>query len=194
MSNAIHSPAEAVTDSEQALRYIKEGNARFVENRGITRDTNAEDRRVLKSGQKPFAAVITCADSRVAPEIYLDQKLGDIFVIRNAGNIADKTVLGNVEYAVEHLKTPLVLVIGHSCCGAVTGALSREEFTGELSGIIETIGGAIEGCKDLGAAVTANAKNSAEVIKANAVVKARGAKVIAACYDIETGIVEFLEK
>jgi len=189
MANTIHSPGESVTDWEQALRYLKEGNERFCKNQGIPRDTNAEDRNALKDGQKPFAAVITCADSRVAPEIYLDQKLGDIFVIRNAGNIADATVLGNVEYAVGHLKTPLVLVIGHTKCGAVTGAFTKGEFSGNLAGVINTIGSAIGGCKDLDGAVAANAKHSAEEVRKIA----GNAKVIAACYNIETGAVEFLD-
>jgi len=186
----IHSPNEAVKDPEQALRFLKEGNERYCQNKGITRDTNEQDRAALKDGQKPFAAVITCADSRVAPEIYLDQKLGDIFVIRNAGNIADSTVLGNVEYAVEHLKTPLVAVIGHSKCGAVTGAFTKGEFTGHLAGVINTIGAAVKGCENLDDAVKANTLHSAEEVRKIAGDKA---KVIAARYDIETGIVEFFD-
>lgn len=193
MSNAVHNPSEAVSDWSLALRYIKEGNERFYKNQCIPRDTNERDRNALKDGQKPFAAVITCADSRVAPEIYLDLKLGDIFAIRNAGNVVDSTVLGCVEYAVEHLKTPLVLVIGHSKCGAVTGAFNKGEFTGDLSGVIGMIRGAIGGCDDLCDAVKANVERSVGVIEANPVVKKFSAEVIGAYYDIESGVVEFME-
>jgi len=188
---AIHTPNEAVTDWELAFRYVKEGNERFVKNQGIARDTNERDRDALKNGQKPFAAVITCSDSRVAPEIYLDLKLGDIFVIRNAGNVVDSTVLACVEYAVEHLKTPLVLVIGHSKCGAVTGAISKEEFGGELGGLVGRIRGAIGGCSDLCDAVKANVEQSVEVITANPVVTKCKSKVIGGYYDIESGKVDF---
>jgi len=197
MSVTVHNPGESVADWEQALRYIKEGNGRFSKNQCIPRDNtglSADVSAVFKNGQKPFAAVITCADSRVAPEIYLDLRLGDIFVIRNAGNIADSTVLGNVEYAVGHLKTPLVLVIGHSKCGAVTGAIGNDEFGGNLAGVIGVIREAVGGCGELSEAVKANVAKSVDVIKKNPVVIEKSAKVIGAYYDIETGIVTYLDE
>jgi len=190
--NVIHNPGEAVSDWEQALRYIKEGNERYLEKRGVARDTYERDRLVLKDGQKPFAVVVTCADSRVAPEIFLDLKPGDIFVVRNAGNIADSTALGSIEYAVEHLKTPLVLVIGHSKCGAVTGALHGGDFPENLSLLIGAIGEAIGGCGSLGDAITANVMHSVDTIRANKVIDTFSTKVIGAHYDIETGAVSYI--
>jgi carbonic anhydrase len=181
-----------VGDWEQALRYAKEGNERYCKKQGILRDTYEQDRDALKDGQKPFAIVVTCADSRVAPEIYLDLRLGDIFVIRNAGNVVDSTALGSIEYAVEHLKTPLILVIGHSKCGAVTGALHGGEFPENLSLVIGAISEAISGSSDLCEAIAANTKHSADIIKSNKVVSAFSAKVIGAHYDIESGIVSYL--
>ena len=138
--------------------------------------------------------IVTCADSRVVPEIYFDQRLGDIFVIRNAGNIADTAVLGSIEYAVEHLKAPLVVVVGHSSCGAVTGALGHSgEFPENLQTIINTIKLAIEGKENLDDAIHANIKYVAAQIKDNEIVHEMGATVLGAHYDITTGKVSFME-
>jgi len=188
----IHTAAELVDNWGAALQYLADGNKRFIENKGITRNTNKEDRDILKDGQKPFAVVVTCADSRVAPEIYFDQKLGDIFVIRNAGNIADAAVLGSIEYAVEHLHSPLVVVVGHSKCGAVTGALSSDgHFPENLQTIIDTIVSNIKGTSDLGAAINNNVNSTVNLIKENHIVEEVGAKVIGAHYNIESGEVTF---
>jgi len=191
----IHGAAELVDKWEAALQYLKDGNKRFVNNNGITRNTNKADRDILKDGQKPFAVVITCADSRVAPEIYFDQKLGDIFVIRNAGNIADSTVLGSIEYAVEHLHAPLVVVVGHSKCGAVTGALSSDghHFPRDLQTIITTISSNIRGIRDLDEAIKKNVNSTVDRINENHTIKEVGAKVIGAHYDIVSGEVIFFE-
>lgn len=194
MLNNVHSPGESVSDWKQALGYIKSGNERYCGNCGLPRDTYEADRLILKDGQKPFAVIVTCADSRVAPEIYLDQRLGDIFVIRNAGNIADSAVLGSVEYAVEHLKVPLVAVIGHSGCGAVTGAFGGGEFSGNLSIVINAIRAAVKGSENLNGAICANILHSVEAIKASSVVKDSGAKVVGALYDIESGKVSFVSE
>jgi carbonic anhydrase len=194
VQNNIHNPGEAVNDWQTALQYLKDGNKRFTENRTITRNTNAQDREILKDGQKPFAVVVTCSDSRVPPEIYFDQKLGDIFVIRNAGNIAEPAVLGSIEYAVEHLKTPLVVVVGHSRCGAVTGAFdSNEEHTlpENLQTIISAIKSAIDGCKSVDDAVHANVNNVVKRVKENKIVSQEKATVVGAYYNIESGEVSF---
>jgi len=188
----IHTAAELVGNWEAALQYLSDGNKRFVENKGIIRNTNKEDRDILKDGQKPFAVVVTCADSRVAPEIYFDQKLGDIFVIRNAGNIADAAVLGSIEYAVEHLHSPLVVVVGHSKCGAVTGALSSDgHFPENLQTIIDTITANIKGSSDLNTAIKNNVNSTVDLIKENHIVEEVHAKVMGAHYNIESGEVSF---
>ena len=96
----IHQPGELIEDANAALQMLKEGNERYLKGQLIPKTSYSADREVLNNGQKPFAVVLTCSDSRAAPEIFFDQKLGDIFVIRNAGNVADKTALGSIEYAV----------------------------------------------------------------------------------------------
>ena len=185
--NNTHNPAEQVSDWQTALRYLEDGNKRYLENRGITQNTNAQDREALKDGQKPFAIVVTCSDSRVSPEIYFDQKLGDIFVIRNAGNIADTATLGSIEYAVEHLKVPLVVVVGHGCCGAVTGAKNGGEYPENLQTIINAISPAIKDCKTVDDAVHANIGHVVKLIRENRIVKHTRAAVIGAYYNIESG-------
>lgn len=189
----IHNPGDSVSDWETALQYLKDGNARYVENNLITHDTNDEDRTTLKDGQNPFAIIVTCADSRVSPEIYFDEKLGDIFVIRNAGNVVDETVLGSIEYAVEHLGVPLVVVVGHTSCGAVTGAVEGGENPENLQSIIDRINQSIEGVGSLDEAIEVNVESGVDIIKENEVVEEMGATVIGAFYDIETGEVSWLE-
>ena len=189
----MHSPGEQVTDWRAALRYLEDGNIRYLKNQGIARDKYHLDREVLRHGQKPFAVVITCSDSRVVPEIYFDQKLGDIFVIRNAGNIIDTSVLGSVEYAVKHLKAPLVVVVGHSCCGAVTGAFTGGgEYSENLSAVINAIRPVIKNCENLDDAIRANIQHVAATIQNNTVIKELGVTVMGAYYNIESGEVTFL--
>ncbi|MDR1803878.1 MAG: carbonic anhydrase [Treponema sp.] len=185
--NNTHNPAEQVSDWQTALRYLEDGNKRYLENRGITRNTNAQDREALIDGQKPFAIIVTCSDSRVSPEIYFDQKLGDIFVIRNAGNIADTAALGSIEYAVEHLKAPLVVVVGHSRCGAVTGAKNGGEYPENLQAIIDAISPAIKDCKTVDEAIHANIDHVVKRIRENKIVRQTHAAVIGAYYNIESG-------
>jgi carbonic anhydrase len=189
----IHNPAEKVNDWQTALTFLKKGNQRYTSNTPMERTTNAEDRELLKDGQQPFAVIVTCSDSRVAPEIYLDQKLGDIFVIRNAGNIADKTTLGSIEYAVEHLHAPLVVVVGHSNCGAVTGAFEGGEFPPHLQSIISEIETSIKDSSDLDDAIHKNTDHVVQQIAEDEIIQEEGTKVIGAHYDILSGEVTWNE-
>ena len=116
------------TQSDKALDLLKSGNARFVSGALTPKDDYATLREKLSAGQHPFAVVLCCSDSRIAPEIIFDQKLGDLFVIRNAGNVVDEEVLGSIEYAVEHLETSLVVVMGHAACGAVTATYNGDDL------------------------------------------------------------------
>jgi carbonic anhydrase len=188
---AVHRPDEQVSDWQTALRYLKEGNKRYLEGRTITRKNSAEDRKILKDAQRPFAAIVACSDSRVSPEIIFDQTLGDIFVIRNAGNIAGPTTLGSLEFAVDYLKVPLVVAIGHNYCGAVAGALDGGEYSENLQSLIGSISPAIQNCNNLDEAIDANTKYTAEWIRANETIKNSGVKVISAHFDIEMGTVVF---
>jgi len=123
---------EPVPTPAVALERLKEGNGRFAADKPVAKKTDAKRRAELAAGQHPIAVVLTCADSRVTPELVFDQGLGDIFVLRVAGNIADRAVIGSIEYAVEHLHTPLIVVLGHESCGAVKAALEGKPLPGDL--------------------------------------------------------------
>lgn len=122
------------------LQILKEGNERFVKDRALADNISPEKRKQLKEkGQKPFAVILTCSDSRVPPEIIFDQGLGDLFVVRVAGNIIDSVVMGSIEYAVEHLHSSLIVVLGHEKCGAVTAAVDGGEMPGSIPAICQRI-------------------------------------------------------
>jgi len=188
----LHDPAVKVTDAEQALQFLKEGNARFVSGELSAKDNYADIRNTLSGGQKPFAIVLCCADSRVAPEIYFDQKLGDIFVIRNAGNVVDDVVLGSIEYGAEHLGSPLVVVVGHTNCGAVTAAVEGGEVPPNIGAIVKKIQPSVGGNSVVNAVAKINAKAMADEISADEIIKHLGTKVVPALYDITTGEVIWL--
>jgi carbonic anhydrase len=118
-----HEEGSGITP-EAALQRLRAGNARYVAGKPTHPDQSAARRKKLAGGQKPFATILACADSRVGPELIFDQGLGDLFVIRVAGNVVDDTVTGSVEYAAIHLACPLVMVLGHEHCGAVTATVA----------------------------------------------------------------------
>lgn len=180
------------TDSKQALDLLKAGNARFVSGTLAPKDDYATLREQLSAGQHPFAVVLCCSDSRVAPEIIFDQKLGDLFVIRNAGNIVDEEVLGSIEYAVEHLGSPLVVVMGHASCGAVTATCQGGDLPGHILDLAKRIKPSI----NTGCCIDDNAKQHArrmaQLIEEDEIVHHVCAKVVAAFYNLESGKVEWL--
>ena len=180
------------TDSQQALNHLKEGNARFVSGALTQKDDYATLREQLSVGQHPFAVVLCCSDSRVAPEIIFDQKLGDLFVIRNAGNIVDEEVLGSIEYAVEHLETPLVVVMGHSSCGAVTATCQGGDLPGHIIDLAKRIKPSINTSCCINDNARSHARRMAQMIEDDEIVHHVGAKVIAAFYDLQSGKVEWL--
>lgn len=177
---------------ENALQALKAGNERFVTGNLSNKDTYAEDRKALCAGQHPFAVVLCCSDSRVAPDIIFDQKLGDLFVIRNAGNIVDEEVLGSIEYAVEHLETPLVVVMGHASCGAVTATCQGDDLPGHILDLVKRIRPSINTSCCIDDNAKRHAKRMAKLIEEDEIVHHVGAKVIAAFYDIQSGKVEWL--
>ncbi len=114
----------------ESLKKIMEGNKRFAEGKSIHPNLGQELRNSLLKGQKPFAAILACSDSRVPIEIILDAGLGDVFVVRNAGNVVSEEVIGSLEYAVKSLEVKLIMVLGHQDCGAVKATLEIHK-TGE---------------------------------------------------------------
>ena len=132
--------------SKKALQLLQEGNARFSENRMAHPRRDPETRQSLTEGQNPFAALLTCADSRVSPDLVFDKGLGDLFVIRNAGNIAGPSAIASIEYAVAVLGVNLVVVMGHDQCGAVKAAIDNVNL-GHISSITDRIKPAVKEAK-----------------------------------------------
>lgn len=188
----IHQPDVLIRDANEALQLLKEGNERFVKGELTDKHDYKGIRETLKAGQKPYAIILCCADSRVAPEIYFDEKLGDIFVIRNAGNIVDDVVMGSIEYGVEHLKSPLIVVVGHTNCGAVTAAFEGGTFNRNLSAIMRKIQPSIKDGLVIDQVAAENAIAMANEIREDEVIKKCGTMVVPAIYDILSGEVAWL--
>jgi carbonic anhydrase len=125
-----------VGQGDEALKKLMDGNERFVSDKISSKQACDIKRKELTAGQKPFAIVLTCSDSRVPPELIFDQFLGDIFVVRVAGNVVDSIALGSIEYGAEHLHSPLLFILGHTQCGAVKATM---EATGKPEGNIGAI-------------------------------------------------------
>jgi carbonic anhydrase len=194
--------------ADEAARILQEGNARYVE--GNCRHPHQDrERRALTAGQgqHPLAAVLTCSDSRVPPEIIFDQGLGDIFVIRVAGNVSATDEIGSIEYAVDHLATPLVVVLGHTQCGAVTAVVDDAKLPPHIEALLEPIKPAVAKAREenpnaakdvlLNVAIKDNVWQSvADMLGQSPIirdkVKAGQVRVVGAIYEIESGQVQWL--
>jgi carbonic anhydrase len=182
----------------EALRRLLEGNQRFTGHH-LEHPDQSEDRvKELTQAQHPFATVLSCADSRVTAEIIFDQGLGDIFDVRVAGNIATPEVVGSIEYAVALLETPLLMVLGHERCGAVTAAVKNEPLPGDIGTFVQAILPAVNQVKDLPGdavdnAVSANVRYQMEQVMRSPLVRDRQQlgqlQVVGARYDLDTGAV-----
>jgi carbonic anhydrase len=191
-----------------ALRRLKEGNARFASGEMRHAHEAAAWRKHLKHSQQPFATILACSDSRVPPELVFDQGFGDLFVIRVAGNIVSTDVVGSLQYAVLHLHTPLVVVMGHESCGAVTAAVDalaggahEPRFIAALVNAItpglKGLPAEFEGADRIHAAVEANVRWSirqlAALPESKRDLKEKKIMLVGAVYDIATGMVRFLD-
>src|SRR5258707_14587496 len=134
---------------DEALKRLVQGNSRFVFGHmtHVASGQVVEARRAVAKRQMPFAIIVGCSDSRVGPEIVFDQGLGDIFVVRTAGQVVDATALGSIEYAVEHLGSSLIVVLGHERCGAVSAAVAVTQEPGHIAAGLEAIEPAVEQTK-----------------------------------------------
>ena len=136
-------------NAERALRRLIDGNERYVREAYTDMDVGIDRREELaEGGQHPFAVIVGCSDSRVPPEIVFDQSLGNLFVVRTAGEVVDGIALGSIEYAVEHLGVKLIVVLGHEDCGAVKAAVENSREPGCIALIIDAIRPAVEKAKD----------------------------------------------
>jgi carbonic anhydrase len=202
-----------VVTAREALARLVEGNRRFVSERTGEGSTGHARRRELASGQEPLAIVLGCSDSRVPAEIVFDQGLGDLFVIRVAGNVVAPSQVGSIEFAAERFGTRLVVVLGHSNCGAVLATLEElgrpaESRSRNLRSIVDRIRPCVEpllatGLRHLPEALVAEAvranirlaasqlKHGSEVLEE--LIQKDGLVVVGAEYSLQTGLVEFLD-
>ena len=200
------SARSVITDPQVALDRLMAGNQRFVDAQMQHPDQDPDHRLKLSSqGQQPFATILTCSDSRLPPELLFDQGLGDLFVARVAGNIVDPALLGSVEYAVGHLKTPLIVVIGHEKCGAVQATLESIQHHqtphGDIAALVTAITPAVAVAEQrpgdlLDNTIRANAEQSLDAIKKSSELTGPLAsgqlKAIAAYYSIDDGRISLI--
>jgi carbonic anhydrase len=188
----------AMPSPQEALNRLIDGNLRFTQHH-LEHPDQSEDRvKELTQAQHPFATVLSCADSRVTAEIIFDQGLGDIFDVRVAGNIATTEVLGSIEYAVELLQTPLLMVLGHERCGAVTAAVENKPLPGAIGSFVDAILPAVNQVKGqpgdmVDNAVSANVRYQLDQLMRSQLIRDRQQsgqlQVVGARYDLDTGIV-----
>lgn len=198
-----------VTTAEQAKQLLIEGNKRYTSGKVLVDDLSSAKLTELAKGQKPFATILSCSDSRVPPEILFDQGLGDIFIVRTAGNVLDSIATGSVEYGVEHTKTPLLVVMGHSKCGAVKATVDTLGTNGKMEGNIGAIMQKVkpsvekakaEGAKDADLFTKSEDDNILAVIAelekdpiVKELVETKKLTIVGAKYHIETGEVTWVE-
>ena len=187
-----------ITTPAQALQALKTGNARSLKPDGHF-IVNRPQRNQLALSQEPFAVILGCSDSRVAPEIVFDEDAGRLFVVRVAGNIVDAPTLGSVEYGVEHLHAKVILVLGHASCGAISAAMAPADVQKGLSENIRFLLDRIEtgNAEDQHAATIENVKYQLRLLNENHIlakeVKEGKLIMVGGFYNIATGKVDFLK-
>lgn len=185
---------------EQVIERLKTGNARFVEDKLDGQLQDSARRSNLTSGQEPYAIVLSCADSRVVPELAFDTGLGELFVVRVAGNIANNSSIASIEYAAAHCGSEVIVVMGHQSCGAVTAAVAGGDNGHNLNHLLSHITPAIAASAD-GAAINDIVKKNAELTVAELInrssilsgfVESGKVQIVPAYYNLDSGKVDFL--
>jgi carbonic anhydrase len=198
-------PDQPIVPLAEAISRLKDGNARYTNGHQQHPRQSTKERAELTKSQHPFAIVVGCADSRVPPEIVFDQGLGDLFVLRVAGNVIDDHSLGSIEYAVDHLAVRLIVVLGHQSCGAVKAAkdtiAAKSEALAHIESLVTAIRPAVEATVngDLETTVKANVKDVVQTLRSSApILKAKvdsgELRVLGAYYSLDTGAVSFLDE
>jgi carbonic anhydrase len=194
--------------ADEAMRVLKAGNARYLEGK-LQHPHQDRARRALTAaqGQHPLATVLTCSDSRVPAEIIFDQGIGDLFVIRVAGNVAATDEIGSMEYAVDHLTAPLVVVLGHSQCGAVTAVVDNSKLPPNIASLVAPIKPAVDKAREanpqapkevlLKAAITDNVWQAIDdMLRQSPIIREKvrdnQVQVVGALYDLDSGQVQWL--
>ncbi|MBD2524589.1 carbonic anhydrase [Nostoc sp. FACHB-133] len=198
----IHPVSSNPVSPNEAIKRLLDGNQRFINQKRQYPDQSLEHLRLVAKAQYPFAAILGCADSRVPAEIVFDQGLGDLFVVRVAGNVVSDTVIGSLEYSATVLGSQLIVVLGHKRCGAVAEAIKNEPLPGRIGLIIEGIKPSVERVKlrtgdNMQNAVIANIQYQTEKLQESSTILAKllsegKLKIVGACYDIDTGKVNII--
>ena len=182
--------------ADEAKNRLIAGNKKYVDDLKYETEVSPEILKKFTGGQRPYAIIVTCSDSRVIPELIFSAGIGDLFVIRVAGNVIDSHQLGSIEYAAEHLGTGLVVVLGHTRCGAVDAVLSGHS-SGYIKYIADEIVEAIGDEKDPREACRLNVVHSVDTIEHSLQIQKDeeeyGLRVMGAIYDLDSGVVEFLD-
>lgn len=195
-SAATQASPQADATPDKALQKLLEGNQRFTQHHPQYPHQSQARLQEVAQSQHPFATILSCADSRVAAEIVFDQGIGDLFDVRVAGNIATPEVLGSIEYAVVMLGTPVLMVLGHERCGAVTAAVQNEVLPGDIGSFVNAILPAVERVKGqpgdaVDNAVTANVQYQIERLQRSPLLQERlqsgQLKIVGGRYDLDTG-------
>lgn len=201
-------PVASGCSADEALARLKAGNERFVRGESHVPHVQEEVLADLARGQQPFATILGCSDSRVPPEMVFDAGLGDLFIVRVAGNVLGPSIHGTLQYAAEHLRTPLFVVMGHEGCGAVKAALASKFHGAEqhdrisilLQNIIpalEHLDPALPAPELLSAAVQSSVRHTVQALQASsegrALIERGEVKLVGAIYDLQSGRVRFLE-
>lgn len=196
-------------DAEVAVKQLLEGNRRYLAGNNSASHRTSKRRAEVSKGQHPFAIIVGCADSRVPPEILFDQGIGDLFVLRSAGNVIDDMAIGSIEYAVEHLGVQLIMVLGHERCGAVDATMKGGVVGGKLKSVVDAIKPAVEkakskgqtshGCDLLCSSVKSNARMVAEKLRTSSPVLTEAIengmlRVVGAYYELDSGVVSLTYK
>ena len=198
-------PEQPSVAPAEAVSKLKQGNGRYSGGNLQHPGQTTERRTELAKTQHPFVTIVSCSDSRVPPEIVFDQGLGDLFVIRVAGNVIDDHALGSIEYSVDHLGVRLILVLGHQSCGAVQAAretiAAKSKAPAHIQSLVTAIRPAVEATAkgDLEATIKANVKDVVQALRSSTpILKAKAdsgdVRVIGAYYSLDTGSVSFLDE
>ena len=190
------------TNPDAVLQALKDGNRRFVSQKMSHPSQSKKRLMEVAKAQHPVAVVVSCSDSRVPPEVVFDQGLGNLFVVRTAGEVVKDVELGSIEYAVEHLRVPVIVVLGHKRCGAVEAAVKGGEAPGNIASLVELVRPAVEEAKKqqgdvLDNAVRINVRMVSEKIKSSQIighfVNEKKVKIVKGYYDLDDGTVTITE-
>lgn len=179
---------------DEALNQLLEGNRRFIDNKRKSPNQTMTRVQEVAQGQAPFAAILSCADSRVPAEIIFDQGFGDLFVVRNAGNVATSEEIGSLEFGTLVLGAKVLMVIGHQNCGAVKATIAGNAVPGQISSILDAIKPAIKPNQTLEESIISNVKFVISRLQASPVisqlVKEGKLKIVGSYYNLETGMIK----